>query len=1266
MEHTKYLQELQEKLAFGKMSVMIGSGFSKNVSSAYPTWSELLNNLTIELYEKQFFREYNSLPSTSHKRLSRVQFVNQRIWEVLDEVGYLEIVSEFIRKKGIERMTTYIEEHIPFAKVEGNKLILEIKGKSIEIDALKLRLHREVVALPWNNIYTTNYDNLLELCVEEEKFDKLQAEITDLENEIDGISPNIKDTKLRLKDLEQTKKEPSPFDDVMRPAQNYQYPEETQKEMAELHNHLRHQERTINSIKNRIRQIKQKQANAFSIVIDAGKLRLKRNNNIIKLHGSLRSPANRVSHTFGFDGDHKKQYVICKEDYEGYPEKHEAFAQLMRISLLQESFCLIGFSANDPNFIAWISWVRDILQKHHVKDQKKEVKIYLIDTATGELSPDKLLFFENYSIKRIPITSPDVIELISQNGKVLNSKNIDDLLFSLLEYLGQHNDTRINVKIDDDVKNRADWDEIWKRDFRDQKTFKVDYEEISNALEKLRTFNRQFLLPDLKSSDFYGPERVLNFYDGLSDDDANAPQIKELVSYAIRECLTPASLSIGPEKLELITTNKKLDPSVATSITKNDLLKGNLDKKIKDSGKLEAYRLAFSFKFNELEKHLIDWSPENEDVLLKGGLLSLISPQKGFDYMSHQFETNFSLDSELKLYLLELANLSELSIRWRKSPKFAKQIEAYRRVNIKGVKDKFKKIIETARLDQRKKIIPYDNGRFSVSRNTDDQRLPHQSLSIEMLMVCIETGYNLGLEGVNNIDSRDWYPLFKSGFSYFPQAFLFYSLQIGDKDYIKRIAQDYSFDDHINSSERTQIVQHLLANVRFAPRSYQQKIFQFLGTFINSVPVEAWEKDFMKLWRQSKKSGIAFLPSYTNSFYQVATSAFANLQETKNIIEVLIDCVTNTNNHAYDTEYQQISVDFTYYLNKNAHLTRLKEGVPKVTAKIDSIIKDLTMDDHQIFVLANLEFLLTSDQKIHISKRLNKISYENIEDTRKFDLSTHFSRSLPDLQMKIKLAIINSNLLWHTGYKGFHESYQRRTYTVSTPIRISHLTRSAFRPTGLAWTNNEIKSLYERLKERIPELDERKPSQDDLFNYVDLSEELKWFIDTYSPLLINFEGFKEIQEFADELHQQETNYEQLIDGILGDQKYEVVWALSELSKGFYRGNAEKKLIQKVMDKVLLQAEPGLEATLSYLSAWVSSSQGKTFFLEGLEILEDILRKYLLCPLKGYDEAHIHECIIKIAQYLQHNSSENEMVGLWIERGRKSRFNNVRRRFFDIE
>jgi len=78
---------------------------------------------------------------------------------------------------------------------------------------------------------------------------------------------------------------------------------------------------------------------------------------IVKLHGSFPS---------------ERPFIITEEDYRRYPHDYAPFVNTVQQALLENTFCLIGFSGDDPNFLQWIGWIRDNLGK------EKTQKIYLV------------------------------------------------------------------------------------------------------------------------------------------------------------------------------------------------------------------------------------------------------------------------------------------------------------------------------------------------------------------------------------------------------------------------------------------------------------------------------------------------------------------------------------------------------------------------------------------------------------------------------------------------------------------------------------------------------------------------------------------------------------------------------------------------------------------------------------------------------------------------------------------------------------------------
>lgn len=90
---------------------------------------------------------------------------------------------------------------------------------------------------------------------------------------------------------------------------------------------------------------------------------------IVKLHGSFPS---------------QRPFIFTEEDYRRYPDLSAPFVNLVRQSILENIFCLIGFSGDDPNFLHWIGWVRDVLDEH-------ALPIYLFLGRAPTLGQKKLL-----------------------------------------------------------------------------------------------------------------------------------------------------------------------------------------------------------------------------------------------------------------------------------------------------------------------------------------------------------------------------------------------------------------------------------------------------------------------------------------------------------------------------------------------------------------------------------------------------------------------------------------------------------------------------------------------------------------------------------------------------------------------------------------------------------------------------------------------------------------------------------------------------------
>lgn len=67
---------------------------------------------------------------------------------------------------------------------------------------------------------------------------------------------------------------------------------------------------------------------------------------IIKLHGSF---------------PNIRPYIMTQEDYRRYPIERPEMVNTAKQCFLESLVCLVGFSGEDPNFRAWIGWLKDVI-----------------------------------------------------------------------------------------------------------------------------------------------------------------------------------------------------------------------------------------------------------------------------------------------------------------------------------------------------------------------------------------------------------------------------------------------------------------------------------------------------------------------------------------------------------------------------------------------------------------------------------------------------------------------------------------------------------------------------------------------------------------------------------------------------------------------------------------------------------------------------------------------------------------------------------------
>ena len=159
---------LKEYRKYGKASLMVGAGFSKNATSKGmkdikpPDWSELADNMFCELYP--------NFPDMNEKQ--KAEWEKQRI----------------IKTSG-KNVTKLAEEYV--VNFDRNKMNHLIENAIADDLFIPGELHKKLVKLKWADIFTTNYDTLLERAADM-VFSEENYQIVCSCNDIAGsISPRI-------------------------------------------------------------------------------------------------------------------------------------------------------------------------------------------------------------------------------------------------------------------------------------------------------------------------------------------------------------------------------------------------------------------------------------------------------------------------------------------------------------------------------------------------------------------------------------------------------------------------------------------------------------------------------------------------------------------------------------------------------------------------------------------------------------------------------------------------------------------------------------------------------------------------------------------------------------------------------------------------------------------------------------------------------------------------------------------------------------------
>lgn len=832
INHTSHdlIDEIRRKIQDRELSFIVGSGFSKNISNIYPSWKELL------------------LPAVEEICSSEISGSNTAE-TILKKTGYLQFASQYVKKHGYhEAIDVYIRSHIPVLE-KGNILMLDGQDTGETVD---MSCHELLKQTGVRNIYTFNYDNALEYAFDAVNPSEIYRDDThvsmltqlrddyknDVKNEDFSEANRILDKIIRIWELDLSLHE---FSARSMPESTCSEKFSGQKEKSEQN--LKIIETKINSLKNSCLDVDRRMTGKYQIITKACDISLTENRyNIYKLHGT-------IGEWYGFDKDNHCHFIISGEDYENYPVHHEPFVNLMRIALLKGSFCLVGFGAEDPNFLAWIGWVKDILDGGNDGYAGARKRIYYISVGNEKLNEGKKLLLDNHYIQPVVLK-----ELYPEAG------NDKEQMKAFLKDVTPLNPYDIYRKAWDSIEIDVPWDE------NKAVNLNTDGADLIWNVEACNRISPQTpLLQHLRSNVF----RQISWAVKRKVIDE---KFAKIICSAVRGELLPIDRVVSTERegkhssmMTLLRSRVRRLESVAENFRLMELramvLNNSILPALESAEDPYIYEQLLHFFFNldfeAVKKIYDDWKPS--DGMWKarkaavGFILNENISDKTYDTLLHD-EHSYPNVQE---YYHALRLLPSLRGRWTKGNDGRYTIS-------EDIQD-IKKSIETQNPDivdfhEIKKRLEDElmKGRNEIKTYGDSSETYHFGTynvgvvnSVKLLQLLLESGMTTSAHNTIFVAKDVWQKICHNLFEDYPYPCLFFTLSYGaEKKLVVRVAQEYAYSSALQSALPAMLRMMLKAlQTDSLPDNIRQGIYLFAPQLMNAVPVSKWQREFIRFWR---------------------------------------------------------------------------------------------------------------------------------------------------------------------------------------------------------------------------------------------------------------------------------------------------------------------------------------------------------------------------------------------------------------------------------
>lgn len=1087
-EEKDILLELKECYNKRLLSALVGAGFSKNVSNMFLGWEELLHDMIEDLFEIDITRHYDnychqfSCDPTDKDLEKKVR--DEYISKICKHEDYLELASRYIQKKGLrESMEAYIESRIPYVAFDKEKkIVLKIGNKEkARIKEVNFSAHKELLLLSrLQNIYTTNYENLIEFTI-----GLLGLGIED--------APKIVRSGRDLSD----------------------------------------------NIRNR---------------------------NIIKIHGNLREdPKGKIT----FDGDNKLQYVIAKEDYDTYKEKHEAFSSLMRIAMLQGKFMLIGFSGTDANYKGWVTWMSDVIE-----GEKDDVtKIYIIDVSGKDIPFDLQLYYDNHHTKVINLIKENRLRAIGFEDKAISSilqkykdKKLNndikrEILTKFLKYLQPgdfaskeyiNGDSSIGPDEKDPLKGKSgnvstnstysivkkysyEYRQLWQ-----EALSKInDNNAINDIIEKIKKTKPRNRFPKI----IYNQDYIIDEIVRKTTIDINDAF---LISLAIDECgLNPHYYS------RLIKDYEELDKFPLWNLlkVKEDTFNGKVDKLFGTDDEIiyeNIQRSLFHLDFKAADNIINQWTPCGYFIVLRAMRLASQNTKQdeAFELLSEYIKKE--TDPVLQLYAIQIANFIS-----NKYPR-PYDTEAFYQYGIDGIGDMLSFMIQQLRGNL---TIPRARGWIGSSMNFGGSHTEYEK-SLRVLRFISDCGVYLNYGITCFMDKTSWYLVFKNLYDKYPYPCFFYSIQYNDNSLLTRIGQDFAYSPILCEFNKEILVRAIRA---YADDNTPQMFYT--GLLIVTAPIyiavdeSLWFDVFNECVFNKLINGLGKL-DISDSLVKNVKHALVSLKNDENIIYVFEELLTH---------YNENPVLADSFIRDNLQIKNIKNCVPdSVWARLKELIENYPETDitELVFFLEDNE-VMTKELKDIFCNKVVGAGVDKLPQGRSSSFYLCLLTKDNPEALKVAKKLLLKHDVWHCGVMEDGKGWTSPNY-----IRLNVFKNK------IEWTDDEFNYIKDNLETNIDKYKKKYKNIHEMTFMRNVQSEylsdVLRFIDG-----LNNESRKNalmsVRVRAEELLNERVSYKTLIEGMLSEQSMDADFAMDNVIQGIKAKGLSEYLdeFNFILDKALM-------------------------------------------------------------------------------------------------